>query len=108
MKIRANLYYSDFISQRKREKYLKKIKIRKNVSKIHILIYRINNINLLELVSTRELYRLDSREEGIYVLGIVQSNEEAYEWIGTLVSNTLLHFNEINKNTLYRELECDV
>ncbi|PKM95670.1 MAG: hypothetical protein CVU84_02375 [Firmicutes bacterium HGW-Firmicutes-1] len=108
MKIGTNLYCSAFISQQKQEKYLKKIRNRKNMRNIHILIYRMNNVNLLELVSTRELYRLDSREDGIYVIGIVQNNEEAYEWIGTLVSNTLLHFNEINKQTLFRELECDV
>ncbi|PKM49790.1 MAG: hypothetical protein CVV02_14370 [Firmicutes bacterium HGW-Firmicutes-7] len=107
MKIGANLYYSSFISQRNREKYLKKINKGKNVSHILILIYRLNNINLLELVSTRELYRLDKRETGIYIVGIVQSNEEAYEWIGTIINNTLIHFNEINKKTLFEELECD-
>lgn len=107
MKISTNMFCSVLISQQKKEKYLKKIKKGKSISKLLLLIYRLNDENLLEVITTNELYRIDKRENDVFVVGMIESMDEAYEWIGTLAINTYEHFNEINKNTLFKELACD-
>lgn len=107
MKFSANMFCSDYISQHKKEKYLKKIQKRKNIRNIILLIYRANNCNLLEVISTRELYRIDKREDDVFVFGIVQTMDEAYEWISKIAINTYAHYEDINKDTLFKELAGD-
>jgi hypothetical protein len=107
MKISTNLFCSALISQQKREKYLKKINKGKTIKNLLLLIYRPNNDNLLEIITTSELYRLNKREQDVYVVGIIESIDEAYEWISKLMADTYEHFEAINKNTVFKELACD-
>lgn len=107
MEIVKDLYYSTFISEGKRKSYIKKINKKKNISNIFLLIYRVNNDNLLEIVNSKELYKLDNREKDIYLIGIFETKEEAYHYIGKLALQSINKYNIINKKSLLKEIiEC--
>lgn len=105
MNISTNMFCSPLISQHKKERYLKKIHKKKNIKNILLLIYRTNTDNLLEIMKTNELYRLAEREDDLFVVGMTENMEEAYEWISHVMINTNEHFTAINKQTLFKELE---
>lgn len=107
MIIIKDLYYSAFISERKREKCLKKINNKKNIKDIFLLIYRHNNSNLLEIVNTKELFKLDKREKDIYIIGIFVNKDETYQYIAKLALQSINNHNQVNKETLFKEIKRD-
>lgn len=107
MKISNQIYLGPSINEKMKRKYIKKLNKKKRVTGIYILICRLNNSNLIEIISTGHLYHINKWEDEIYIFGITKSKEEAVEIIRQIVENTITHYEMINKKTLQLELNRD-
>lgn len=104
MRVINDIYFSSSIHEKKKKKYIKKIMSRKRFFNIFIIILREDNLNLLELVDSKELFRLDRQDKTIYVVGLTKSKEEATGWIMEKLQSTFQHYHTIDKLTLQMEL----
>lgn len=104
MVIIDNIHFGDLIKEKKKNKIISKISKRKNIFNINIIVIRLKNRNLMEVVSTRELYRLEKREKEIFVIGIAKDKQEALILIENIIFNTYSVNGLIEKNNLIREL----
>ena len=81
MRIVQNFYCGDHVKKHRLPGYIRKLNKRKVLSGILLLIVRENSRNLMEIVSSRELYRMIDREQGIMLIGIAASREDAFELV---------------------------
>jgi hypothetical protein len=98
------LFFGDSIKEKKRNKILGKLCKRKNMFNLYVVIVRLNNNNLMEIVSNRELYRIDSMEDDVVVIGITKDKQEALALIEDIISNIFNLTGSVNKNRLIKEL----
>ena len=68
-----NFVWSEEIDIKKREKIKKKIESKKMVFSIYLIIIRLDNASLFEIISTSELYRLYSKGTDFYIVGIFKT-----------------------------------
>lgn len=82
------ILYDERISNKKRKKIIKQVEKRESVLGILFLIRVGGSQNILEILTTHELYRLEKLNRQTVIVGIVKDKEKAYEvielWIGDL------------------------
>lgn len=102
LKIASNFYIGDTIKKSKISKIIKKLNKQRNVINLYVIIIRDKFSNLMEIVSTYELYRINEREENINVIGIAKSKEEAYDLV-VMIASKITNEHTLTKQQIFKE-----
>lgn len=104
MIISEKMYFSSSINEKKQIKYLQRLSAGKNIKNVLVVAFRINNTNLFEIMTTRELYRLICREQGVYVVAVTATKDEAAYYIGDIICLCDEKYNNTDKAIIAQEL----
>ncbi len=104
MIILEKIYISSSINEKKQKKYLQRLSDRKNIKDVFVVVIRKNNINLFEIMTVRELYRLTDREKEVYVVAVSSTKEEAAYYIGDIICLCDKKHNNTDKAVIAQEL----
>ncbi len=107
MKLSKKLFFSASMKDKKRKRFLIKVEKKKNLGRYALLISRLTNPNLVEIVNGKELYRLDGKELHVCLHGVLETHEEAIDYLSHTVQKAVTRYGTINKEILLMELERD-
>lgn len=99
------IYYQPYVDEKKACQILKKLQQKKLIRNLYIIVCRKNHFNLLEVMSSSELYRLDSREKDVFIVGFAKEREQAFLIVTNLCGQVNIHFGDVNKINILKELE---
>jgi len=92
------------LSLKKRQKILKKMKVNKGVHKYVFIIRIHHDNNMLEMVTDRELDRLEERDKDFVIAGIGKNRDHAFELIEKLMAHLYHHYQMIDNQVMEKEL----
>lgn len=102
MKFVEPLYPKD-MKEKVKNRLINRVLHKKVLPKHLLLIMRLENNNLMEIVDSDELYRLDKLEQNIYILGFAKDVDEAISFITEISENVVCRYQQIDKLHLLKE-----
>ncbi|MDF1617830.1 hypothetical protein [Petrocella sp. FN5] len=92
------------LSIKKRHKILRKLDTKKTGHKYVFIIRLKQDENMLEMVSDREISRLNERNKAFVIVGIGKNREHAFELIEKLMTHLYSRYQIIDNKVMEKEL----
>lgn len=99
------ILFDERIKTKKRDKIIEQTREWKPVTGVLFLIRVAESPNILEIVSSRELYRLERLHRDVAVVGIVKDKDKAYELIERWIGDLYRKYNRILSSDLDKEFD---
>lgn len=98
------ILYDEQLKPKARKNIISRIEKGKQVKRELLIICVKESRNLLEIVTTHELYRLEKRNKHVIIVGIVKERQKAFELIRDLINRVYTNSNRITKEAIDEEL----
>lgn len=99
-----NLYRSATVDEKAASKWKKRLSKGRGVIGLQLVILRPADRNLMEIVASLELKRLCGRENDIWVIGMAQGRQEAFQLVGSICLEMIEKYGKLTKDDLMKEL----
>lgn len=101
----TDILFDERIKTKKRDKIFNLLKKNKPISGVLFLIRVEGSPNILEVVTTHELYRLNSLNRQTAIVGIVKDKDKAYEVIEQWIGDLYNRYDRILSSDLDKEFD---
>lgn len=81
MKYTKNLYISKAINNKQKKKIMKRVDKKKNIKNIFFLCRISESKNSLEILSSKELYRMLTKNSNMVIVGFAKGREDSFELV---------------------------
>lgn len=101
----TDILFDERIKTKKRDKIFSLLRNQKPVSGVFFLIRVAGSPNILEVVTTHELYRLDGLNRQTAIVGVVKDKDKAYEVIEQWIGDLYTRYDRILSSDLDKEFD---